>query len=208
MGGRTRLWTVVRTAEPNNVDALVGLGLAGWCSGDIDAVRAYFSTVLELAPEHPTAIEYLERIAEADAAAVDVAVADAAVVAPDDRADEAWSGGDTVLAMRLYTARLAADPEARRHHGPALYGLSISSDRDGPGRVDAASRGFVDIGPRAGRRAKRAIYRAFDTRSRPPIGCSPTTQLCGRGISEAGENPARPRHCVGLGAFCAGQAPS
>ena len=68
MGGRTRLWTVVRTAEPNNVDALVGLGLAGWRSGDIDAVRAYFSTVLELAPEHPMAIEYLERIAVADAA--------------------------------------------------------------------------------------------------------------------------------------------
>jgi tetratricopeptide (TPR) repeat protein len=63
-----RLWTVVRTAEPNNVDALVGLGLAGWRSGDIDAVRAYFSTVLELAPEHPMAIEYLERIAVADAA--------------------------------------------------------------------------------------------------------------------------------------------
>ena len=126
VGEAERLWAVVRTAEPNNVDALVGLGLARWRSGDIDAVRTYFSTVLELAPGHATAIEYLERIAVTDAAAVeaavadpavadpavaDPAVADPAVVAPDDPADEAWNGGDTVLAMRLYTARLAADPE-------------------------------------------------------------------------------------------------
>ena len=99
VGEAERLWTVVRTAEPNNVDALIGLALARWRSGDIDAVRAYFSTVLELAPGHPTAVEYLERIAGADAA----------VAAPDDRADEAWSNGNTVLAMRLYSARLAAD---------------------------------------------------------------------------------------------------
>ena len=96
-----RLWAAVGVADPNNVDALVGLGLARWRSGDIDAVRAYFSTVLELAPGHPTAVEYLERIAGADAA----------VATPDDRADEAWSGGNTALAMRLYSDRLAADPE-------------------------------------------------------------------------------------------------
>ena len=30
---------------------------------------------------------------------------------PDDPADEAWSDGDTALAMRLYSDRLAADPE-------------------------------------------------------------------------------------------------
>ena len=96
-----RLWTAVGIADPNNVDALVGLGLARWRSGDIDAVRMYFSRVLKLQPGHPTAVEYLERIAGADAA----------VATPDDQADEAWSDGNTVLAMRLYSARLAADPE-------------------------------------------------------------------------------------------------
>ena len=101
VGEAERLWTVVRTTEPNNVDALVGLALARWRSGDIDAVRAYFGTVLELQAGHPTAVEYLKRIAGADAA----------VAAPDDRADEAWSNGNTALAMRLYSDRLAADPE-------------------------------------------------------------------------------------------------
>ena len=66
VGEAERLWAVVRTAEPNNVDALVGLGLARWRSGDMDAVRTHFSTVLELAPGHATAIEYLERIAVTD----------------------------------------------------------------------------------------------------------------------------------------------
>ena len=33
-----RLWIAVGVADPNNVDALVGLGLARWRSGDIDAV--------------------------------------------------------------------------------------------------------------------------------------------------------------------------
>ena len=96
-----RLWTVVSTAEPNNVDALVGLGLARWRSGDIEAVRGYFSTVLELQPGHSTAVEYLERVRSADGA----------VAGPDDRADDAWSNGNTALAMRLYSDRLAADPE-------------------------------------------------------------------------------------------------
>ena len=96
-----RLWTVVSAAEPRNVDALVGLGLAGWRSGDINAVRKYFSTVLDLQPGHSTAVEYLERIRRADAA----------VAGPADRADEAWGNGNTVLAMRLYSDRLAADPE-------------------------------------------------------------------------------------------------
>ena len=96
-----RLWTVVTTAEPTNVDALVGLGLARWRSGDINAVRDYFSTVLALQPGHSTAVEYLERVRSADAA----------VAAPDDRANEAWSDGNTALAMRLYSDRLAADPE-------------------------------------------------------------------------------------------------
>ena len=96
-----RLWTVVSTAEPNNVDALVGLGLARWRSGDIEAVRAYFSMVLELQPGHSTAVEYLERVRSADAA----------VAGSDDQADEAWSDGNTALAMRLYSDRLAVDPE-------------------------------------------------------------------------------------------------
>ena len=96
-----RLWTVVRTTDPNNVDALVGLGLAAWRSGDIGGVHDYFGRVLELRPGHSTAVEYLERIARADPA----------VGAADDRADEAWSRGDIALASRLYRDRLAANPE-------------------------------------------------------------------------------------------------
>ena len=117
-----RLWTVVSTAEPNNVDALVGLGLARWRLGDIEAVRDYFSTVLELQPGHSTAVEYLERIRSADAA----------VAAPDDRADKAWSNGNTALAMRLYTDRLAADPE----DGTAI--LRVALMQAWQGRYDTA----------------------------------------------------------------------
>lgn len=101
LGEAERLWTVVLGAEPNNVDALVGLGLARWRAGDIDAVREYFNMVLQLQPGHLTAVEYLERIGSTDPAAA----------VPDDPADEAWSDGDTALAMRLYSDRLAADPE-------------------------------------------------------------------------------------------------
>ena len=96
-----RLWTLVRAVEPNNVDALVGLGLARWRLGDVDAVREYFSTVLALSPKHPTALQYLERIASAETV----------VAVSDDRADAAWNDGNTVLAMDLYTDRLAADPQ-------------------------------------------------------------------------------------------------
>ncbi len=64
--GRTEqadgLFTQVVFAEPNNVDGLVGLGLAQWRIGDLEAVRDYFSLVLQLSPDHPTAVEYLERI--------------------------------------------------------------------------------------------------------------------------------------------------
>ena len=100
MAAAQRLWTVVRTAEPDNVDALVGLGRARWRSGDIEAVRDYFSRVLELHPGHPTAVEFLERIGGADAA----------VALSGNPADEAWNNGNTALAMRLYSDRLAADP--------------------------------------------------------------------------------------------------
>ena len=117
-----RLWTVVRTAEPNNVDALVGLGLARWRSGDIDAVRDYFSRVLELQPGHSTAVEYLERIARADPA----------VAAPGDRADEAWSRGDIALAIRLYSDRLAADPQ----DGTAMLRVALMQAWEG--QYDAA----------------------------------------------------------------------
>jgi len=106
-----RLWAVVRTAEPNNIDALVGLGLARWRSGDIEAVRDFFGTVLDLQPGHSTAVDYLERIGSADPA----------VAAPGDRADEAWSDGNTALAMRLYNDRLAADPE----DGTALLRVAL-----------------------------------------------------------------------------------
>ena len=117
-----RLWTVVGTAEPNNIDALVGLGLARWRSGDLDAVRDYFRTVLELQPGHPTAVEYLKRIARADPA----------VAAPDDRADEAWSRGDIALALRLYSDRLVADPA----DGTAM--LRVALMRAWEGEYDAA----------------------------------------------------------------------
>jgi tetratricopeptide (TPR) repeat protein len=99
-GEAERLWTVVLGAEPDNVDALVGLGLARWRAGDIDAVRQYFRTVLRLQPEHPTALEYLERVGGADPEAAP----------PDDPADEAWTEGDTELALRLYSDRLATGP--------------------------------------------------------------------------------------------------
>lgn len=36
------LMQLVLRAEPNNVDALVGLGLANWRQGDLDGVRANF----------------------------------------------------------------------------------------------------------------------------------------------------------------------
>ena len=134
-----RLWSVVGTAEPKNVDALVGLGLARWRSGDIDAVRGYFSTVLELQPGHPTAMEYLGRIPGADAA----------VAGPDDRADEAWNNGDTDLALRLYSDRLAADPRDgtamlrvalmqawQDHYGAAVELLDRLIEQQ-PGHLDA-----------------------------------------------------------------------
>ena len=115
-----RLWTVVGVAEPHNVDALVGLGLARWRAGDIDAVRDHFSAVIELQPGHPTAVEYLKRIpgagamgasgAGTGAAGTDPVGTGAAAAARDDRADEAWTNGNTALAMRLYRERLGADP--------------------------------------------------------------------------------------------------
>ena len=94
------LFETVIISEPNNVDALVGLGLVGWRQGALDTVREHFSRVIELAPDHPTAIEYLDRLSGAEASSA----------RPADAADEAWSEGNTELAMRLYSIRLEADP--------------------------------------------------------------------------------------------------
>lgn len=92
------LFDAVAASEPGNVDALVGVGLVRWRTGDLDGVREYFRLVLEHAPDHPTALEYLERVS-------------GDVVRALDEADEAWTAGDTERARRLYDARLAANPE-------------------------------------------------------------------------------------------------
>lgn len=57
-----RLFQAVVAARPDDVDALVGLGLLAWRVGDLDAVAERFGRVLELAPGHPTALDYLERL--------------------------------------------------------------------------------------------------------------------------------------------------
>lgn len=93
-----RLFQVVVRAEPGNVDALVGLGLVSWRSGELDAVRRHFEMVLEYVPDHPTAVDYLERLAGAAPRA-------------QDEADRAWSSGDTERARQLYDQRLASDPD-------------------------------------------------------------------------------------------------
>ncbi len=93
-----RLFQVVVRAEPGNADALVGLGLVSWRTGDLDAVRRHFERVLEYVPDHPTALDYLERLGGAAPRA-------------EDEADRAWSSGDTERARELYDQRLAADAD-------------------------------------------------------------------------------------------------
>ena len=61
-GEAVSLWTVVVAAEPNNVDALTGLGLGAWRRADLDAVREHFTRVVQLIPDHPDALDYLARI--------------------------------------------------------------------------------------------------------------------------------------------------
>jgi tetratricopeptide (TPR) repeat protein len=56
------LWTRVLASQPDNVDALVGMGLAAWRAGDVSGVRTRFSHVLEVSPAHPTALDYMARI--------------------------------------------------------------------------------------------------------------------------------------------------
>ena len=56
------LWSDVLEVQPNNVDALAGLGLAAWRTGDVSGVGARFGRVLELSPGHATALDYLARI--------------------------------------------------------------------------------------------------------------------------------------------------
>lgn len=94
------LFEVVVLAEPNNVDALVGLGLGSWRTGDLDAVERHFGRVVQLAPDHPTAIEFLERVSGARRPEQ----------GPRDDADRAWLAGDTENALVLYSARLDEDP--------------------------------------------------------------------------------------------------
>lgn len=93
------LWSTVVADQPNNVDALTGLGLAAWRTGDLDAVLERFSRVLALVPDHATALEYMDRIANAESRPAQ------------DPADQAWTSGDTERAFELYSARLAEDPE-------------------------------------------------------------------------------------------------
>jgi len=95
-----RLMTLVVGAEPNNVDALVGLGLAAWRTGELDDVRQYFERVQALAPDDPTAADFLARldgVREEDA--------------PLDDADRAWVEGDLDRAFGLYVSRLDRDPD-------------------------------------------------------------------------------------------------
>lgn len=49
-------------ADPGSVDARVGLGLVAWRASDLEGVRDHFTAVLDLSPDHPTALDYLERI--------------------------------------------------------------------------------------------------------------------------------------------------
>ena len=67
-----RLLIVVITAEPNNIDALVGLGLVAWRGADLEAVQEYFGDVIEVDPENATALDYLDRIEGRNAAAKEV----------------------------------------------------------------------------------------------------------------------------------------
>ena len=96
----TSLMQIVIEAEPNNVDALVALGLASWRAGAVDEVERYFNRVIQLTPDHPTALEYLDRIAGGSNTAA----------GPINEADAAWNAGDSQRALRLYTERLALDP--------------------------------------------------------------------------------------------------
>ncbi|MEQ1858012.1 MAG: tetratricopeptide repeat protein, partial [Longimicrobiales bacterium] len=93
-------WTRVVAAQPDNVDALAGLGLAAWRTGDLAQVRARFTRVVELVPDHATARDYLGRVSE-----------DEPATGPLDAADRAWDAGDSGLALELYTARLAGEPD-------------------------------------------------------------------------------------------------
>jgi tetratricopeptide (TPR) repeat protein len=122
--GAIAMWTVVVAAEPNNVDALVGMGLAAWRLGDLESVREYFEHVLEVVPDHPTALDYLGRLsaAELDAAASEENAAPEEDITPVpeatpvesvpavDPADQAWADGETDVAFRLYSARLEQNP--------------------------------------------------------------------------------------------------
>jgi tetratricopeptide (TPR) repeat protein len=155
--GAIALWTEVVTVEPDNVDALVGLGLAAWRLGDLTAVREHFEHVIRVQPDHSTALDYLGRLsdAELDAAALEtpetpVESKPPVEVAPQvDPADQAWLDGNTDRAFRLYSERIAEDPEDevaiirlgliygwREEYDVAMDLLTGLIDRE-PGRLDA-----------------------------------------------------------------------
>jgi tetratricopeptide (TPR) repeat protein len=129
--GAISLWTVVVSAEPENIDALVGLGMAAWRLGDLGAVHDHFARVLVLDPKHPTAVDYLDRLAAAEIYAAEStgnegrqeasapeepdlpAGSDptANTEVPLNAADQAWVDGKTDLAFQLYSDRILRDRE-------------------------------------------------------------------------------------------------
>jgi tetratricopeptide (TPR) repeat protein len=56
--------------DSTHVDALVGAGIGHWRKGELERVGRVVSRALELEPEHPTALEYRERLAAARATQV------------------------------------------------------------------------------------------------------------------------------------------
>ena len=58
------LFLVVVEAQPDNIDALTGLGLIAWRRADLDEVSIRFSRVLALDPANATAADYLSRLPE------------------------------------------------------------------------------------------------------------------------------------------------
>ncbi len=100
---------------PENIDALVGLGILAWRRGDLEAVGTYFGRVEELDPENATAAAYLLRLGEA----VEAEAARAQAVL----ADEAWVQGDTETAAGIYRSILEAD----HADGRALHRLALHS---------------------------------------------------------------------------------
>lgn len=110
------LFAAALSADPDDTDALVGAGILAWWEGDRAGAEARFRRVAELSPGHPTATEYLERLADL------VRDSAAAAARPSDPADAAWRAGDTERALGLYLARLETDPS----DGVALHRAALA----------------------------------------------------------------------------------